>query len=298
MPAGGRFTFHGSRFTGLVGLSPRREFLPVIRAALSGRYEVDREIARGGAARVFSGRAPGGRPVAVKILHPELAVSVAAERFLREVQFLRRINHPHIGRVLDFGEAEYLLYFVMDWIEGPTLRQHVDQVRRASVSDVHRIAHDLLDALGYAHGLGIVHRDVKPENVVLAPQGAVLLDFGIAKALADSGGARLTRSGFTVGTSAYMSPEQVAGAQDIDHRSDLYSLACVLFEALAGRPPFTHPREEVVLRLQQTEPAPDVRQFRQDAPAPLASAIARALEKDRDKRWASAGEMWGVIEPG
>jgi serine/threonine-protein kinase len=276
-------------------MSPRKEFLPTIRAALAGRYEVDKEIARGGAARVFSGRAPGGRPVAVKILHPELAVSVAADRFLREVQFLRRINHPHIGKVLDFGEAEYLLYFVMDWIEGPTLRQHVDRVRRASLSDVHRIARDLLDALGYAHNLGIVHRDVKPENVVLAPNGAVLLDFGIAKALADSGGARLTRSGFTVGTSAYMSPEQVAGAQDIDHRSDLYSLACVLFEALAGRPPFVHAREEMVLRLQQTEPAADVRQFRADTPAPLAAAIGRALEKERDARWPSAWEMWSAV---
>jgi serine/threonine-protein kinase len=276
-------------------MSPRREFLPAIRAALAGRYEVDREIGRGGAARVFAGRAPGGHAVAVKILHPELAVSVTAERFLREVQILRRIDHPHIGKVLDFGEADYLLYFVMDWIEGPTLRQHVDQVRRASLSDVHRIAHDLLDALGYAHGLDIVHRDVKPENVVLAPGGAVLLDFGIAKALADSGGARLTRSGFTVGTSAYMSPEQVAGAQDIDHRSDLYSVACVLFEALAGRPPFVHAREEMVLRLQQTEPAPDVRQFRKDAPAPLAGAISRALEKDRSRRWSTAEEMWRAV---
>ena len=277
-------------------MTPRREFLPAIRAALAGRYEVDREIARGGAARVYAGRAPGGHPVAVKILHPELAVSVTAERFLREVQFLRRITHPHIGRVLDSGEADYLLYFVMDWIEGPTLRQHVEKVRRASLSDVHRIARDLLNALGYAHDLGIAHRDVKPENVVLAANGAVLLDFGIAKAIAESGVTRLTRSGFTVGTSAYMSPEQVAGVQDIDHRTDLYSLACVLFEALAGRPPFVHAKEEVVLRLQQTEEAPDVRQFRKDTPAPLADMIARALKKDRDERWKSAGEMRQAVE--
>jgi serine/threonine-protein kinase len=276
-------------------MSPRRDFLPAIQAALAGRYEVDREVARGGAARVFAGRGPGGRPVAVKILHPELAVSVTAERFLREVQFLRRIDHPHIGKVLDSGESDFLLYFVMDWIEGPTLRQHVEQVRRASLSDAHRIARDLLDALGYAHDLGIMHRDVKPENVVLAANGAVLLDFGIAKAIAESGAARLTRSGFTVGTSAYMSPEQVAGAQDIDHRTDLYSLGCVLFEALAGRPPFVHAREEVVLKLQQTESAPDVRQFRKDTPAPLAGAIARALEKDRRKRWESAADMWKAV---
>jgi serine/threonine-protein kinase len=274
----------------------RRDFLPVIRAALAGRYEVDREIARGGAARVFAGRAQGGLPVAVKILHPELAVTVTAERFLREIQILRRIAHPHIGRVLDSGEVDYLLYFVMEWIEGPTLRQHVEHVRRASVSDVQRIARDLLGALGYAHGQGIVHRDVKPENVVLAERGAVLLDFGIAKALAESGTTRLTRSGFTVGTSTYMSPEQVAGAQDIDHRTDLYSLACVLFEALAGRPPFVHPREEVVLRLQQTEEPQPVRELRPDTPPALADAIARALKKDRTERWGAAEEMLaGVV---
>lgn len=273
-----------------------RELLPVVRDALAGRYEVGREVARGAAARVFAGRAPDGGSVAIKILHPELAVTVTADRFLREVDFLRRLEHPRIARVLDFGEARYLVYYVMPWVEGPTLRQHISRVRRVSLSDTERIAHDLLDALGYAHARGIVHRDVKPENVVLSSDGAVLVDFGIAKAIAAAGSTRLTRSGFTVGTSTYMSPEQVAGAADIDHRSDLYSVACVLYECLAGRPPFMHPREDMVLKLQQIQDPLDVRAHRADVPAGLAQAISRALEKDRERRWGSAEEMLGAME--
>jgi serine/threonine protein kinase len=252
----------------------------LVRQALQGRYAVERQVARGGAARVFSGQAPDGRAVAIKILHPELAVTVTADRFLREVDFLRRLEHPSIARVVDSGEANFFLYYVMHWVEGPTLRQHLDRVRRASLSDTRRIARDLLSALGYAHAQGIVHRDVKPDNIVLSPDGVVLLDFGIAKAIVSAADmARLTRSGFTVGTSTYMSPEQVAGVETIDHRSDIYSTGCVLFESLAGRPPFVHPREEIVLRLQQNEPAQDVRDYRQDAPAPLAAGIMRALQK-------------------
>jgi len=273
----------------------RRELLPLIRDALAGRYAVEREIARGGAAYVFSGRDPGGAPVAVKVLRPELAVTVTADRFLREVEFLRRLEHPHVARVLDSGEAEFFLYYVMPMIEGPSLRQHLDRARRVSVDDTRRIARDLLDALAYFHERRIVHRDVKPDNIVLRPEGPVLVDFGIAKAIADAGIDRLTRSGFTVGTSHYMSPEQVLGELDIDHRCDLYSMGCVLFECLTGRPPFWHQREEHVLRMQQLDPAPDVRERREDTPPALAAAIARSLEKDRERRWATAREMRDAI---
>jgi serine/threonine-protein kinase len=263
----------------------------MVQAALAGRYAIAREIAKGGAAYVYAAQDPEGRPVAVKILRPELAVTVTADRFLREVDLLRQLEHPSVARVLDSGEAEFFLYYVMPMIEGPSLRQYLDRARRVSIDDTRRIGADLLDALAYFHGRGIVHRDVKPDNIVLRPEGPVLVDFGIAKAIAEAGTNRLTRSGFTVGTSHYMSPEQVLGALDLDHRCDLYSLGCVLFECLAGRPPFWHHRDELVLHMQQVEPAPDVREFREDTPRTLAGVIARALEKEREQRWQTAGEM-------
>jgi len=276
----------------------RRELLPIVRKALAGRYEIEREIARGGAAYVYAARDAQGRPVAVKILRPELAVTVTADRFLREVDFLRRLEHPSVARVLDSGEVEFFLFYVMPMIDGPSLRQYLDRARRASIDDTLRIAADMLDALASFHRHGIVHRDVKPDNIVLRPEGPVLVDFGIAKAIAEAGTNRLTRSGFTVGTSHYMSPEQVLGAEDLDHRCDLYSLGCVLFECLAGRPPFWHHRDELVLHMQQVEPAPDVREFRDDTPRTLAGAIARALEKDRDRRWQSARDMREALTVG
>jgi serine/threonine-protein kinase len=275
-----------------------RDLLPLIRDALRGRYQVEREVARGGAARVFAGQSPDGSAVAIKVLHPELALTVTAQRFLQEVNLLRRLVHPGVAQVLDSGEADPFVYYVMPFVPGPNLKQHLERARRASVSDTQRIARDLLTALQYAHGAGIVHRDVKPENVILSPDGPVLVDFGIARAIAEAGTTRLTRSGFTVGTSTYMSPEQVRGEKDIDHRTDLYSLGCVLFECLAGRPPFQHAREEMVLQMQQTEAAPDVRTLRDETPAALAAAIARALEKDRHRRWQTAAEMREALGAG
>ena len=269
--------------------------LSMVRQALGDRYTVEREIGRGGAARVFLAQDREGGKVALKILHPELALSVTAQRFLREIGMLSKLQHPHIAQMVDYGELDFLVYYAMRYIEGPSLRVHLDRARRLSVVDAVRLARDLLDALATAHREGIVHRDVKPENVVLAREGAVLLDFGIARAIVASGTERLTRSGFTVGTSAYMSPEQVNGSQEIDHRSDLYSLGCVLFECLAGSPPFLDPLEEAVLKMHTARPAPDVRRAREDTPRPLADAIGRALEKEPRDRWQSAGEMLDAL---
>jgi serine/threonine-protein kinase len=222
-------------------------------------------------------------------------VSVTADRFLREIAFLREIDHPHIGELLDFGESEWLIYYVLAYVEGPNLREHLARVKRASLSDTQIIAQHLLEALEYAHGKRIVHRDVKPDNIVLSPRGAVLLDFGIARAIAESGTDRLTRSGFAVGTSAYMSPEQVQGTPDIDERSDVYSLGCVLFECAAGRPPFTAQREELVLRMHLDNDAPDVREFRDEISDAFATVINKALKTKREDRWQSAAEMKAAL---
>jgi eukaryotic-like serine/threonine-protein kinase len=265
--------------------------LALVRQAFTGRYDVEREIGRGGNARIFLARDSNGGPVALKILHPELLVSVAADRFLREIKLASQLDNPHIARLLDSGERDWLVYYVMSYVEGATLRQHLDSSNRLSVADTLRIAGDLLNALAHAHGLGIIHRDVKPANVVLSAEGAVLLDFGIARAVAVSGTDQLTRSGIAVGTSTYMSPEQISAAENIDHRCDLYSLGCVLFECLAGQPPFFHRNEAVVLQMHLTQPAPDVRGQRRDTPVGLAAAISRALAKNPQHRWPSASDM-------
>ena len=265
--------------------------LALVRQAFTGRYEVEREIGKGGNARIFLAREPGGRVVALKILHPELLVSVAADRFLREIQIASRLDNPHIAKILDSGEREWLVYYVMSYVEGATLRERLDTTRQLPIGETLRIASDLLDALDHAHGHGIIHRDVKPANIVLAAAGAVLLDFGIARAVIASGSDRLTRSGIAVGTSTYMSPEQITALVDIDHRSDLYSVGCVLFECLAGQPPFVHRNEALVLQFHLNQPVPEVRALRNDTPPELASAITKALAKNRDERWHSAAAM-------
>ncbi|MBE0590939.1 MAG: serine/threonine protein kinase [Gemmatimonadales bacterium] len=267
-----------------------------MRRAVAERYTVDREIARGGAARVFLAYDRDGKAVALKVLHPQLAVSVTADRFLREIKFLSSFDHPNIGRLIDCGESEWLIYYVMVFVEGPNLREHLARVRRASVADTVRIAADLLGALEYAHAKGIVHRDVKPENIVVSGDRAVLVDFGIARAIAQAGTERLTRSGFAVGTSAYMSPEQIQGVIDIDERTDVYSLGCVLFECLTGRPPFTAERDDLVLRMHLDHAAPEVRSLREDVPESLALVIDRSLKGPREARWQSATEMRRALD--
>jgi len=265
--------------------------LTLVRQAFDGRYQVESEIGRGGNARIFLARDPEGRQVALKILHPELLVSVAADRFLREIKLASRLSHPHIARLLDSGERDWLVYYVMDFVDGQTLRERLDSSRQLSIAETLRIASDLLDALDHAHRQGIIHRDVKPANVVLSAQGAILLDFGIARAVVASGSDQLTRSGIAVGTSTYMSPEQITAVTDIDHRCDIYSLGCVLYECLAGQAPFVHRNEAVVLQLHLTQPAPDVRTLRSDTPPELATAIAKAMAKTPNERWRSAAEM-------
>ena len=269
----------------------RRDLITLVKDQLGDEYTIEREIARGGAARVFLAHGADGRKIALKVLNPQLAVTVTGKRFVREVDFLRRIQHPNIARFLDFGETDLLIYYVMDHIEGPTLREHLARVRKVSIEDTLKIASDLLDALSYAHAQGIVHRDVKPENIILSRKGPVLVDFGIARAIQVAGMDRLTRSGFVVGTSGYMSPEQIQGEVDIDHRSDLYSLGCVLYECLSGRPPFHASREQAVLKMHLEEAPPNVLDHRKDVPPGLANAIGKAVVRDRGERWPDAMQM-------
>lgn len=267
-----------------------RDLLAMARQLIGDRYQIEEEIGRGGAARVFRARNREGNTVALKILRPELLASLTAQRFLREISVLKKLDHPRIAALLDYGEADWLVWYVMAFVEGPTLRRYLDKHKQAPMRDTLRNSCDVLDAVAHAHSRGIVHRDVKPENIMLTPQGAMLLDFGIARAIAESEEYKVTRSGFTVGSSAYMSPEQAAG-QDIDHRADIYSLGCVLYECLAGKPPFTHPNESQVLMMQQRSEAVDVRQLRPDVSAPLAKMVARALAKNPADRWQTAVEM-------
>ena len=281
--------------TSATGAPIERELLRFLRQAVGDRYKVDREVSRGGAARVFRAVDANGVVVALKVLHPQLAVTVSADRFLREISFLSHIDHPHIAKFLDFGETDLLIYYAMTYVEGPTLREHLKVERRMSVTDTISVARDLLDALDYAHGEGILHRDVKPENIVLSRNGPVLVDFGIARAAAEAATDKLTRSGFTVGTSSYMSPEQIDGDVDMDGRTDLYSLGCVLFECLTGRPPFTAAREEQVLKMHIQSTAPDVRTVRKDVPGSVAGWLAKALATAREDRWPSASEMGAAI---
>jgi eukaryotic-like serine/threonine-protein kinase len=265
--------------------------LALVRQAFTGRYEVEREIGKGGNARIFLARGEDGQPVALKILHPELLVSVAADRFLREIKIASQLDNPHIAKILDSGEREWLVYYVMSYVEGATLRERLDTMRLLPIAETLRLAGDVLEALDHAHGHGVIHRDVKPANIVLSAEGAVLLDFGIARAVVASGSDQLTRSGIAVGTSTYMSPEQITALADIDHRSDLYSVGCVLFECLAGQPPYAHRNEAVVLQFHLNQPVPDVRTLRSDTPPELATVITKALAKTRDQRWNSAAEM-------
>jgi len=274
-----------------------RDLLPVIRDKLKDRYAVEKEIGRGGAACVYLARDPDGQEVALKVLRPELAVSVTADRFLREIELLRQLDHPRIGRLLDSGERQWLVYYVMPYFHGPSLQQYLAKYGKLEIDDALRVARDLLDALAHAHGQGIVHRDVKPDNIILTREGAILLDFGIARAIEVSGTSRLTRSGITVGTSSYMSPEQVTALRALDHRSDLYSLGCVLFEAVAGRPPYHHPSEGMVLRMHLQEAAPDLGAVRPGVPIYFTEAVTRALAKRPEDRWQTAAEMLDAVQP-
>jgi len=240
------------------------------------------------------------RPVALKVLHPELAEALGPERFLREIRLCARLQHPHILAVHDSGDAGGQLWFTMPFVDGETLRSRLAREKQLPISDALRITGEVADALHYAHQHGIIHRDVKPENILLTGTHALVADFGIARALAGGDGPsadRLTETGITVGTPHYMSPEQAAGERELDPRTDVYSLGCVLYEMLAGEPPFTGPNPQAILAKRLSEPVPHLRTSR-EVPLAIERAVTRALARTRADRFATAAEFADALEAG
>ncbi len=249
-----------------------------LKAALSGRYDVKRELGRGGMGHVFEARdEKHGRPVAIKVLDPELAAAIGPTRFRAEIETAARLSHPHIVPLFDSGEADDLLYYVMPLLAGESLRQRLLRERQLPIEDAIRIAREASDALRYAHEQGLVHRDVKPENIVLSGGHALVLDFGIARS-SDTAQTPETHTVATVGTPTYMSPEQFSGSS-LDGRADQYALACVVYEMVTGQPPFTGPTGDSVLLQHRTVDARPASMLRPTVPASLTQALARALAK-------------------
>ncbi len=268
---------------------PPLELLDRLRAALGDRYDFDREIGAGGMGQVFLAHdRKHGRQVAFKVFRPELAFAVGIERFLREIALGARLQHPNILPVLDSGEADGLLYYVMPYVSGESLRHRLKRELQLPVEDALVIARDVADAVDYAHAAGVVHRDIKPENILLAGGRAVVADFGIARAITASGADRLTETGVAIGTPAYMSPEQAGGSSALDGRSDVYSLACVVHEMLAGEPPFTGPTPQAVIARQMHERPPSIAIIRPGVPPQAERAIIKALAKVPADRFPTA----------
>jgi len=251
-----------------------------LRLVLADRYAVERELGRGGMATVFLAQdLRHDRKVAIKVLRPELSASLGADRFLREIKVAARLQHPNILGLFDSGAADGLLYYVMPFVEGgESLRSKLDREKQLTIEEAIQFVREAAEALGYAHGRGVVHRDIKPENILLSGGHVLVADFGIARAVDEAGGQKLTETGMAVGTPYYMSPEQAMGGE-VDARSDVYSLGCVLYELLAGQPPFTGPTAMAILARHSLEAVPSVQVVRQSIPDELEAIIMTALAK-------------------
>lgn len=266
--------------------------------ALAGRYTIEREVGSGGMATVYAALdLRHHRRVAVKVLRPELAAVLGPARFLREIEIAAQLSHPHILPLHDSGEADNLLFYVMPFVEGESLRARIARDGPMPILDAVRILRDVADALAHAHEHGVVHRDIKPDNVMLAGRHASVTDFGIAKALTEAAGStQVTTAGISIGTPAYMAPEQCAAEPNVDHRADLYSFGVLAYEMLTGRPPFTGPSAQAILASHLVDAPPPLHRLRNDVPGPLADLVMRCLEKKPSARWRSAGELLALLE--
>ena len=261
-----------------------------LRAALSQTYTIDRELGRGGMATVYLAQdVKHERLVALKVLHPELAASLGPDRFLREIKTAARLNHPHILPLHDSGEIEGFLYYVMPYVEGESLRERLDREEFLPVEEVVGLTKGIASALDYAHRNNIVHRDIKPENLMLYEGEAMVMDFGIAKAVEAAGSETITQTGMMVGTPAYVSPEQAAGETNLDGRSDQYSLACVLYEMLSGVRPFSGATPQATLAKRFTETVKPLREVRSSIPENVERAMTKAMSTEADGRFRTVG---------
>jgi len=270
-----------------------------LNAALADRYRIERELGVGGMATVYLAQdLKHQRRVAIKVLKPELAAAIGADRFLREITTTASLRHPHIVPLYDSGAAGDTLFYVMPFVDGESLRGRLGREKQLPLDDALQIAREVADALSYAHARGVVHRDIKPENIMLEAGHAVVTDFGIAKAVSGAGGDSLTQTGMAIGTPSYMSPEQAAGDQELDGRSDLYALGCVLYEMLAGQPPFTGPTVESVVHQHLVVEPRAISLLRPAVPAPVAAALQRALAKTPADRFNPVAQFSEAIRPG
>jgi pimeloyl-ACP methyl ester carboxylesterase len=285
---------------GLADTAPAAERLQL---AVADRYGIERELGRGGMAAVYLARdLRHERQVAIKVLRPELAALVGRERFLREIRVTAQLQHPHIITLIDSGEAGGLLYYVMPYVEGESLRHRLDGEPRLDVEEAVRLVRGVAGALDYAHRQGVVHRDIKPENILLADGQPIVMDFGIARALHTAANelaasSRMTATGSVIGTPAYMSPEQLIGEGPIDARSDLYSLGCVLYEMLAGAAPFSGASADEVLAKRLLPYPPALRERNAALPRWLTDCVERAMQPAPSRRFQSAAEFAEALAP-
>ena len=268
-----------------------------LSAALAARYRIERELGAGGMATVYLAHdLKHDRDVAIKVLHPDLGAALGGERFLSEIRTTARLQHPHILPLLDSGAADGLLYYVMPLVTGETLRARLAREKQLPIADALSIAREVADALGYAHGLGVIHRDIKPENILLQNGHALVADFGIALAVQSAGGTRMTQTGLSLGTPQYMSPEQAMGERAIDARSDIYALGAVTYEMLTGDPPFTGSTVQAIVARVLTERPPLPSTVRDTVPPAVERAVMRALAKLPADRFATPTDFVAAFD--